>query len=423
MKTWWWILILLLVAVGAALGWTWLAADPGLLQVRIRGFTLETSVVVAVAGLLALAVLLVALWRLLGWPLRAWRRGVKRRGRERLAGGLTAFAEGEYAAAERDLNKAAGQAAFRDPALLALARAAHERGASERASQALDEVGERGSRAACALRARFLIENGRAPEALALLRQKAAAGELAPRGWRLMVDAALAAAEPGAALEALPPLRRSHALGAEALAALESRVLIAVLEAAPDVEHLDAAWSGASRTQRHQPALVAAYARRSAALGRLLPAMDEIESAQRREWNESLAALYGELGAGEVAARTRKAEAWLALVPESPALLATLGRLYVHEHQWGKAEDMLGRALALAPQPGAWEARGDARRGRGDLTGAAICYANALRTARGEPAEPLPSPLRELADPARAGRQPALEERSEHGVPRLPGAS
>jgi len=52
MRLWRTVLLLLLVALAAALAWHWLAADPGYVQVRLRGTTLETSVVVAIAGLL-----------------------------------------------------------------------------------------------------------------------------------------------------------------------------------------------------------------------------------------------------------------------------------------------------------------------------------------------------------------------------------
>ena len=427
MRTWAWILLLLALVVGAAFAWTWLAADPGFVQLRIRGITLETSAVIAVAGLLVLWVGLEVVWRLVRWPFRAWSRTVQRRGRERLAGGLTAFAEGEYAAAERDLGKAANHEAFRTPALLALARAAHERGARERAMQALDEVGERGSRAACALRARFLIENGQADEALALLKRKAAAGELSPRGQRLLVDAALAAGDADAAMDALPALVRTHALSAPAQEALETRVLAAALAAAPDVARLDALWASASRTERRRPELVEAFARRSAALGGVLAAMDEIESAERRGWDEALVRVYGELGPDELAARTRKAEGWLAVAPDSPALRVTLGRLYVQQSMWSKADEVLSRAVADAPSAAAWEALGDCRRGQGDAAAAAACYANALRGLRGEAAEVPPKRIREIAGeaPAPVPRDVdarGVEERSEHGVPRLPGA-
>ena len=417
MRLWRTVLMFLVVAFVAALAWHWLAADPGYVQVRLRGTTIESSLVVAIALLLLAWAALTLAWGLARWPFRAWGRSVKRRGRERLAAGLTAFAEGEYAQAERDLARAAQNAAFRTPALLVSARAAYERGAPERASQALDEVGASGARAADATRARFLVESGRHADALALLKPKATTGELSLRGWRLLAEAALAQGDVQAALDALPALARSQSLTADAQAALETRVLAAALAAAPDAAHLNAAWSGATRAQRRRAELVAAFARRSAALGQVLAAMDEIESAQRREWSDLLATVYGELGGAEAGARLRKAETWLALAPNSVPLLTALGRLYVLQGQYGKAEESLERALALTPSVSAWEALGDCRKGENDLAGANTAYANALRCARGEPTVAL-APL--LARGPLDTRPIAFEERSEHGVPRLP---
>jgi HemY protein len=419
MRLWRTVLLLLLAALVAALAWHWLAADPGYVQVRLRGTTLETSVVVAIAGLLLAWAVFGIGWSLLRWPFRAWGRSIKRRGRERLAAGLTAFAEGDYAQAERDLARAAAHEAFRTPALLVSARAAYERGAPERAAQALDDVGPRGLRAADATRARFLVESGRHADALALLKPKAAANDLSLRGWRLLAEAALAQGDTQAALDALPALARSQSLTADTQAALETRVLAAALAAAPDAAKLNALWSGASRAQRKRPELVATFARRSAALGQVLAAMDEIESAQRREWSDALAIAYGELGAAEAGARLRKAEAWLALAPNSAPLLTTLGRLYAQQAQYGKAEETLERALGLAALPTAWEALGDCRTGEGDHAGAATAYANALRCARGDATVAL-VPL--LARGPLDTRPIAFEERSEHGVPRLPVA-
>jgi len=419
MKLWRTLLLLLIVAVAAAFAWHWLAADPGYVQLRVRGTTIETSVVVAVAFLLLLWAALSALWWLLRFPFRAWGRSVKRRGRERLAGGLTSFAEGDYAQAERELAKAASHEAFRTPALLVLARAAHERGAAERATQALDDVGPRGARAADAMRARFLIENGRPADALALLKPKAATNDLSLRGWRLLIDAALAGGDTQTALDALPALARSQSLTPETQAALEIRVLGAALAGAPDAARLNALWSGASRAQRRRPELVAAFARRAAALGQTLAAMDEIESAERREWSEDLAACYAELGPDELQVRVRKAEGWLAIAPNSPALLTTIGRLYVQQSQWAKAEEPLERALGLAESPAAWEALGECYRGEGDLATANACFANALHVARGEASAKVgPRLPRGPVDT----RPIAFEERSEHGVPRLPVA-
>lgn len=419
MRAWRSAVILVLVVLAAAFAWHWLAADPGYVQLRMRDTTVETSVVVAIAALLFAWLLLTIAWRLLRWPFRAWGRSVRRRGRERLANGLTAFAEGDYAQAERDLGKAAVQDAFRTPAQLVIARAAHERGADERAEQALGEVDAGGVRAADALRARFLIDHGRSPEALALLKPKAVGNGLSLRGWRLLVDAALANGDTQAALDALPVLARSQSLTPDTQAALETRVLDAALAAAPDATRLNALWNAATRAQRRRPELIAAFARRAAVFGETLAAMDEIESAQRREWSDLLARVYGELGDAELGARVRRAEEWLALAPNSAALLVTIGRLKTAQSQWAQAEDVLERALALEESPAAWEALGDCRRGEGDFDGAAISYANALRLARGaatsavgayQPRGPLDT------------RPIAFEERSEHGVPRLPSA-
>ena len=417
MKLWRTILLLLIVAVIAALAWHWLASDPGYLQVRMRGTTIETSVVVAIACLLLLWAVLTAVWQLLRWPFRYWNHSIHRRGRERLANGLTAFAEGEYAQAERSLAKASNHAAFRTPALLVLARAAHERGAEDRAKQALDEVGVGGARAAETLRARFLMENGQNPEALAMLKASAAANTLSLRGWRLLVESALAGGDPQAALDALPVLARSQSLTPDIQATLESRVLAATLASATDATQLNAAWNAATRAQRRRPELIIAFAHRAAALHQTLAAMDEIESALRREWSDELATCYADLGPDELAARTRKAEAWLAIAPNSAELLTTIGRLYVQQSMWSKAEEPLERALGIAESMRAWEALGDCRKGEGDAVSANACYTNALRLGRGEKTTPVgPHLPRGPVDT----RPVAFEERSEHGVPRLP---
>lgn len=418
MKLWRTILLFLIIAVIAALVWTWLASDPGYVQVRIRHTTFETSVVVAVVLLLVLWAVLSICWLLARWPFRAWSRGVKRRGRGQFVGGLNALAEGEYAAAERDLGKAANHAAFRTPALLMLARAAHERGATDRAADALDRVDASGARATDALRAHLLIDNGRDAEALALLKPKAAANDLSARGWRLLVDAALATGDTQTALDALPALARSQSLTPETQAALETRVLVAALRLSPDVAHLNGLWNAASRAQRRRPELIAAFAWRSAALGQTLAAMDEIESAERREWSDELATCYGNLGAEELTARAAKAEGWLAIAPNSAPLLTTIGRLCVQQALWAKAEEPLQRALGIAETPLAWEALGDCHQGEGDIATANRCYANALRLGRGEPSMPVgPRLPRGPVDT----HPVTFEERSEHGVPRLPG--
>jgi HemY protein len=115
-------------------------------------------------------------------------------------------------------------------------------------------------------------------------------------------------------------------------------------------------------------------------------------------------------------ARLRRAEGWLDAHPNDPALLLAAGRLCVRLKLWGKARQYLERSLALAPGAGAWEALGDACAGQGDATQAQRCYRNALAAVRGESVPP--------AATAAGGidtRGIAVEERDQHGVPRLRG--
>ncbi|HUD41858.1 MAG TPA: heme biosynthesis HemY N-terminal domain-containing protein [Dokdonella sp.] len=418
MRLWLGVAVLLAIAAAAAFGWHWMAADPGYLLLRLRGWSIETTVMFALVALVAAWIVLYLLWRLVRWPLRALGRTRVRRGQARLSGGLTALAEGRYAQAERDLGKLAGQPALRGPALLGVAQAAHARGDDDRANRALDQVPDACASAALVLRARQLLDAGQTEAALTLLRSALADGRLPPVGQQLLVETALTVDDPDTAVAALEALARAQTVAPALLEALDVRVREASLRHAPDAARLNALWSGLSRAMRRRPELIEAFARRAAALGQILAAMDEIQSAQKRQWSERLAAAYGELGALELPSRSRTAESWLAIAPNSPALLTTLGRLHGELGAWTKAEHYLERARAASETPAVWEALGDCRLARGAAADAARCYRNALALARGEPSRPLD------ADTGTASgidtHALMVEERNAHGVPQLP---
>ena len=374
--------------------------------------------VAAVLILLLAWGLLTALWRLLRWPFGAFSRRHRRLSQQRMSDGLTALIEGRHGDAERDLNRASRLDSLRGPALLAAAVAASRRGEHGRALEALSQASQSAPQAARVLRARLLRHEGKPAEALALLAPESDKGTLTPGGWRELALAALASGDIRRAREALDPLQRSGSLGSRAYVALEARVLTAAINAAPDGAALNTLWSQLPKAQRRVPAVIDAYARRASGFGLVLPAMDEVESALRREWSPLLIETYGSLPGDDVEPRLRRAEGWLDAHPNDATLLLTLGRMCVRLKLWGKAHQYLQRALALAPGAGAWEALGDAYAGQGDAAQAQRCYRNALAFARGEAVTP-------LAQRAQAGQldtQPiAIEERDEHGVPRLRG--
>lgn len=419
MKLWAWLLVLIAAAVAAAFGWHGLADDPGYLLLRLRGTTVETTLVFAALALVAAWLALSLLWRLARWPLRGWHQRVQKKSRERLARGLTALAEGRYAHAEKELLKATHYDELRAPALLAAARAALAQGEAGRVDAALSEAGETAPAAALALRARLLREQGRPADGYALLKPEARSSTLAPAAWYEYIEAALAAGDAQAAREALSALAQTQSLPPAKFAALETRVLVAALAAQKSADAANTLWASLTRAQRRAPETLAAYARRVGALAQPLPGMSEIEAALRREWNDTLVQAYADLGPSDAAARLRTAEGWLPAHPNNAVLLATLGRLCVQQQLWGKARDYLQRALAIVESPLAWQALGDAYNGDNDTAAAARSYRNALKLAAGEPTEAVPQRGPRLSVDTKAS---VIEERSEHGVPRLPGA-
>lgn len=415
MRLWYAIGLLVVAAALAAFGWHWVAEDPGYVLLRLRGWRVETTVVAAMVMLLLAWALLTVLWRLARWPFGAFSRRHRRLSQQRLGTGLIALMEGRHGEAERDLNRASRLDRLRGPALLAAAEAALRRGEHGRALEALDQAAQSAPQAARVLRARLLRREGKPAEALALLAPEADKGTLTPGGWRELAYAALASGNLQRAREALAPLQKSGALGHRAYAALEAQVLVAALQAAADGADLNALWSQLPKAQRRVSAVIDAYARRAAAFGLTLPAMDEVESALRREWSPLLIETYGMLAGDDLEARLRRAEGWLDAHPNDAALLLTLGRMCVRLKLWGKAKQYLQRSLALAPSVGAWEALGDAFAGQGDAEQAQRCYRNAFAMMRGDAVRPSTGPASGVIDTTAI----ALEERDEHGVPRM----
>ena len=415
MKLWRWMLGLVVVAALAAFGWHWVAEDPGYVLLRLRGWRVETTVVAALLVLLLTWAVLTALWHLLRWPFGAFSRRHRRVSRQRLGEGLIALVEGRHGDAERDLNRASRLDSLRGPALLIAAEAASRRGEQGRALEALDQAAQTVPQAARVLRARVLRRDGKPAAALALLMADKAT--LSPAGWREVALSALATGDVRSAGEALAPLQKSASLGARAYATLETQVLRANINAAPDGAALNALWSGFSKPQRRVPAVIDAYARRAAGFGLTLPAMDELESALRREWSPLLIETYGALVGEDVEARLRRAEGWLDAHPNDATLLLTLGRMCARLKVWGKARQYLERSIALTPSAAAWEVLGDVFAGEGDAERAQRSYRNALALGRSDAVTPLTTGH----DATHPDTHPiAMEERDQHGLPRLP---
>ncbi|MEP6897525.1 MAG: heme biosynthesis HemY N-terminal domain-containing protein, partial [Rhodanobacter sp.] len=323
MTLWRWMLLLVIIAALAAFGWHWVAEDPGYVLVRLHGWRAETTVVATLVILLLAWALLTVLWRVARWPFGALSRRHRRLSQQRMGDGLIALIEGRHGDAERDLNRASRLDSLRGPALLASAEASSRRGEHARALESLNQASQSAPQAARVLRARVLRRDGKPAEALSLLAPESDKGTLTPAGWRELALAALASGDARRARDALDPLQKSGALGTRGYAALEAKVLVASIEAAGDGAVLNTLWSQLPKSQRRVPAAIDAYARRASGFGLVLPAMDELESALRREWSPQLIETYGTLPGDDIESRLRRAEGWLDAHPNDANLLLT----------------------------------------------------------------------------------------------------
>jgi HemY protein len=423
MKLFSWLLLCLAFAVLGAVLWQQFADDQGIVIVVLRGTQYKTTVTMA---LLLLALAVVTAWLLLlllRLPFRLWQRRRRKQSLARMTGGLLALFEGRWARAEKLLAQASDDLAFRLTARLGAAQAAQARGdavAFDRHLQAASA--DAADPTAATARAEAALADGRVQDTIAILDAAAQKGPPSPRALLLRTRALAASQRAGEAYGSLGALKSAQALSPSDHASLEAQLAAQSLHEADDANALADRWDRLLAPLRSRADVVSAYAQRAAEIGMEDAAASAIENALKNQWDEALVLQYGRIPPGRLAetqpsTRLAVAGGWLRAHSDSPALAVTLGHLSGELRQWGKAEDYLHRAIAQGAGASAWEELGHVYAALNDDANARLCYANALLATRGETVVPLSGrSLREQIFDASV-----IEERDQHGVPRLPG--
>ncbi|ALN83620.1 hemY family protein [Lysobacter capsici] len=407
-----WIVLALVGALAAQL----LVQDPGKVVVTYGGMNYFTNVPKALLMLIGGLLALWLVWKVLSLPFTAVRRHRKKQARARLIDGLDALHQGHWTRAEKSLAQAARNRDVAAIAGVAAARAAAARGDAAAKVQYLDALAADHPVARALAAADLALAEDRPGDALAAL-DMPTAQPLPPRGLALRAQALAALGRAGEAYGLLGALRQHNVWPAERLSQYEAAWAEAALREAADANVLADHWETLPKPLKTDPAAVAAYAERAAALRWEEAAAKSLEQALDTRWDESLAALYGRLPIGRLDARRANAERWLQAHPGSPGLLVSLARIARAQGQWPQAEAYLHRALAQGANSEAWEELGHGFAQVGDENRARLSYVNALRAGRGEAITELPGrDLRQkLFDEA------VIEERDEFGMPRLRG--
>lgn len=413
-------IILLLLVLAGTVGAQWLARDGardlGEVFVRAGGYDFSATLPGALLALGAVALLAWLAWKLLTLPFRAWGRYRRKQARARLTEGLEALHAGHWQRAERLLQRAADDDEVGTIARTATIRAADARGDEAAVQAHLAALSARDATTHALALADRALAQGEAQDALDAL-DAPLAQPLPPRGLLLRAQAL---AESGRAAEAygmLGSLKQQQALSLPRYSALESSLAAQSIREAADANVLAERWEILSKPLRADAAIVAAYAERAASLRWDDAAAHSLEQAIDSRWDESLVALYGRLPIGKLDSRRASAQRWLQARPESPALLVTLAQLARLQGQWPQAQEFLHRALAQGASADAWEELGHGFAAAGQEELARRSYANALNARRGQATMELPG--RDLRQ--KIFDEAVVEERDEHGVPRLRG--
>jgi HemY protein len=299
--------------------------------------------------------------------------------------GLTALQQGRWARAESLLLKAADEPEARALALSAARDAALGRADAVAAATHQAALAGHDPLAAALHSADRLLDRNQPVEALAALQPHADKNALPPRGLWLQAQALAASGRAQEAFERLAMLRQEQALSGDELQTLETQLATAALAESVDADAFRQRWNDLPARLHEAPAALLAYARRATGLGLEDQAAAVLAEAIERCWDASLVEGYGLLPIGrDPAARQARAEAWLGVHADDPALLLCLARIDSAQGAWTRAEERLHRALAHGGGADAWEALGRVCSAQNQSAGAELAYANALRVQRGE---------------------------------------
>ncbi|MBL8524398.1 MAG: hypothetical protein JNN20_11975 [Betaproteobacteria bacterium] len=354
-----WLLALAGLAVAIALAGR---HGSGYVVFVVPPYRIETSVMMFVIMALALFGLAYGLIRLgittYGLPRHLKKRKAeleRAKSRDAVFASLELLFSGRFRDAEEKARTAMQHDDTRDLAAALAAWAAYEGGNSGAAVPYLDRIGgEKSVNMRDASKAYMLLADGRAQEALALLKTLAENDPKNPGVLKMKVEAEVAEKAWDDVLATLSPLARSGLLPEGAAQQIRLNAQMNLIKAKPaNRETIVAAWEALDSESRYDAAMAVTVAKRLIGLGCGDDARKIIEETIDKRgadgWESSLAAVYADCKGESTLAQIERAEKWLRLHARDAVLLATLGKLCMRQALWGKAQSYLEASVALQP--------------------------------------------------------------------------
>ncbi len=359
------LLIICLVALVFAIGLSMLVVrSPGYVLISYDQFSVEANLWAALAAL----VLVLALgWFLLrsllqirysGRSLQHWLQGRDaRRSEAQLTAGLIEYIEGRWRRSLKTFSKGAENSPTPLLNYLMAARASEALGEDEQCVQYLKKAEQTTPDANVAIaltQAEIQLKNNQLDECLTTLTRLRSLAPEHPQALRMAATVNQQLGDWNAVQALLPQLRKQKVLGTEALQLLEFATYEGLLTAAGEKDAaplvaITAQWEGMPKTFKRDPRLLGIHARALAAAGAETQAEILLHGQLQKNWDSSLARLYGTVKGNDVNKQLVTAERWLQQRPEDANLLLTLGRLSLMNELWGKAREYFSESIRISP--------------------------------------------------------------------------
>jgi len=398
---------LVVVAIGLALFAAAIApvfkSDPGLVKIHFLDWTVETSVLVLLLAIVLLWVLVWVLTRLWKVPAETARRMREQKALMQLEKGLLAFTEGDWATAEKALEKSASSHGRTTARYLAAAEAADGQDAGDRAEWYLEQADTRNRKQKFLVeltRARILVSNGQFSESQPVLEELHKQRRKHPQVLELLARCYDEAGDWESLQKILPVMLKAGVIKAGRAEEMKRHAAISSLMKCRDSSSLKSAWLSLTKELQKSAEVLQAFAERAVAIEAPELTEDVLRRALNREWNSALLVPYGEPGPDDLPKRLKQCEKWLQSYPDDHWLNLALGRLCAREELWGKARHHMIRSLEIEPTVAGYDSLGQLLERKGELEISMACFRNALRMNQGKDPQPLPGETAKLEPPA-----------------------
>ena len=359
------ILFAFVILLGSVLLGIQLSNDPGYVLITINHWILETTLWVAVFGLLLFFVIIHIFIQLCNKisktpsTLHQWNsRRLAQKAQATTRQGLIEYSEGYWQKAKTHLIQALPNTDTPLLNYLTAARAAQKMGDNQLRDHYLREAQQSMPEAKIAVeltQAQLQLANHQWEQALATLRHL---HDLAPRHpyvLKLLMNLYEEVRDWPQLIALLPNLRKNKVLSEQAYLQLQQNAYlqyITDLAKQNQSEAITAVFNSLSKPMATNPSIVAEYIRFLIKNQHYTIAESLLRRCLRKEYSSQLIELYGLLLCDEN--QLTFAESLLKKNLHSAALYLCLGRLCITQHLWGKAKHYLEQSNELQPTPVAY---------------------------------------------------------------------